>query len=71
MINYAMNKTELKAEALYQLAIAQKSGVRTVVWDDQKENMFVFYNNGTSTTNNFSELSVQFELNGKFFIVSV
>lgn len=68
---HAMNRTELKAEALYQLAVAQKSGIRTVVWDDPKENMFVFYNNGTSTTNNFNELRVQFELNGKFFVVPV
>ena len=68
---HAMNHTELKAEALYQLAVAQKSGIRTVIWDDPKENMFVFYNNGTSTTNNFNELRVQFELNGKFFVVPV
>jgi len=68
---HAMNRTELKAEALYQLAVAQKSGIRTIVWDDLKENMFVFYNNGTSTTNNFNELRVQFELNGKFFVVPV
>ena len=66
-----MNSTELKAEALFQFAVAQRSGIKKVVWVNDNEAMLVFYNNGTVITNDFNKLSVQFELHGKFHVVPV
>lgn len=66
-----MNTTELKAEALFQLDIAQKSGIMNIFWDDAKEICFVVYKNGTMTKNDGVSLSIQFELNGKMFVVSL
>jgi len=66
-----MNDTEKKAEALFQLAVAQRSGVRSVVWANDNEEMITFFNNGTLTINDFNKLSVQFELNSNVWVVRI
>lgn len=66
-----MTTIELKSEALFQLNVAQRSGIRKIIWDNDNENCFVIYNNGTVTTNNGASLSIQFELHGKVYQVEL
>lgn len=66
-----MNDTEKKAEALFQLAVAKKSGIRKIVWVNDNKEMITFFNNGTVTMNDFNKLCVQFELSSKVWAVCV
>ena len=66
-----MNKTDLRAEALFQLAVAQRSGVKSVVWVNDDSEMIVLFNNGTVTINDYAELKVQFELHSQLYVVGV
>ena len=58
----------LKAEAIYQLSEARKSGIKETYMNDS---LFVWYNNGVNTINNGCTITVQFELNGCFHSIDV
>lgn len=64
-----MNNTEKKAEALFQLSVAQKSGIKKIARTNDE--MIIFYNNGTVAVNNFNTIEVQFELQGNLYSIPV